>query len=160
MKTLTVQEAADRIQRTRAAVYAAIRKGLIKPERRHGVLLVSGADVDRYASISKRGRPRVTHSLPTDISQAELARRLGVSRQRVNQMLRQECHRARALVYVALGTGKLVRPETCSLCKLPKTVQAHHHDYSKPLKVRWLCAECHRLVHQHRPVQNGSKTRK
>lgn len=156
---LTVQEAADRVQRTRAAIYSAIRKGLIKPKREYGLLLVSGADADRYASISKRGRPRKTYSLPTNIPQAELARRLGVSRQHVNQMFRQECHRARQLVYVALQTGKLIKPKKCELCKEQKKVQAHHHDYSKPLDVKWLCSGCHNTMHWHRPLIRPRRTK-
>jgi len=47
----------------------------------------------------------------------------------------------------ALQTGQLMKPEVCSKCSEPKRLEAHHHDYSKPLEVIWLCCGCHRKVH-------------
>lgn len=52
----------------------------------------------------------------------------------------------------AIVHGVLVRPAVCGKCgDAPKPakdgrsrIQAHHHDYSKPLDVEWLCAKCHR----------------
>lgn len=60
--------------------------------------------------------------------------------------------RARNLVRNALKRGTLIRPDTCSKCGDTPTpakdgrsrIQGHHHDYSKPLDVEWLCAKCHR----------------
>ncbi len=46
----------------------------------------------------------------------------------------------------ALKTGKIVRPDRCSHCKVVGPVQAHHTDYSKPLDVVWCCFTCHRRV--------------
>jgi hypothetical protein len=49
-------------------------------------------------------------------------------------------------------TGNAIRDgrlfvESCEVCGSWKT-HAHHDDYSKPLDVRWLCAEHHSLWHQ------------
>lgn len=53
----------------------------------------------------------------------------------------------------AVEKGVLVRPETCERCGVVPSptsdgrvaIQAHHHDYSKPLDVEWICAKCHRI---------------
>lgn len=52
----------------------------------------------------------------------------------------------------ALTSGRIVRPNQCERCgQNPGTgrdgrslLHAHHHDYSKPLDVEWLCVKCHR----------------
>lgn len=48
----------------------------------------------------------------------------------------------------AIMRGDLV-PRPCEQCGAEKT-QGHHDDYSKPLEVRWLCVNCHRLEHLRR----------
>jgi len=45
----------------------------------------------------------------------------------------------------ALKTGKIKR-EPCEFCGNPKS-EGHHHDYTKPLLVRWVCKRHHLLVH-------------
>jgi hypothetical protein len=52
-------------------------------------------------------------------------------------------YRARMAVQYAIRVGKLVR-QPCLLCRTTVQVQAHHHDYRKPLDVDWLCFKCHR----------------
>lgn len=47
----------------------------------------------------------------------------------------------------AVKLGKIKRPIKCQKCKEKKKVQAHHHDYLKPLEVMWLCKKCHELEH-------------
>lgn len=67
--------------------------------------------------------------------------------------------RARVAVREAIKAGRLTRPSQCEKCKgtpkHPAKVHGHHDDYTKPLKVRWLCASCHRQHHwnngDHRP---------
>lgn len=53
-----------------------------------------------------------------------------------------ERFKAWSAVYKAVRAGRLLRLP-CEVCGSPRT-QAHHHDYSKPLDVRWLCFKCHR----------------
>ena len=70
---------------------------------------------------------------------------------------------AHAAVQVAIKNGTLIRPETCSRCKCNpspasdgrSTIQAHHHDYNKPLDVEWLCAKCHRQETPNYGEKNG-----
>ena len=57
----------------------------------------------------------------------------------------------RHAIYIAKRLYKN-RPDYCELCQKHKeqlswTIHAHHPDYSKPEKVKWLCAACHRKVH-------------
>jgi hypothetical protein len=53
---------------------------------------------------------------------------------------------ARMKMRSAIKTGKLVR-EPCLFCDDP-TAEGHHHDYSKPLEVTWLCKRHHELIHR------------
>lgn len=48
--------------------------------------------------------------------------------------------------------GLLVAPNHCNRCKCEAKkgkdgrtlLHGHHHDYSKPLDVEWICVKCHR----------------
>lgn len=53
---------------------------------------------------------------------------------------------ARYAVSNALRDGKLER-KPCAFCHSDGAVEAHHHDYSRPLDVTWLCRPCHRRFH-------------
>ena len=58
---------------------------------------------------------------------------------------------ARELVFRAIKTGKLIKPDYCSDCGVQKErnkIEAHHEDYNEPLKVVWLCKYCHRVRHE------------
>lgn len=53
--------------------------------------------------------------------------------------------KAKRMVRTEIEAGRLVR-QPCEVCgKLP--VDAHHDDYSQPLKVRWLCRKHHNELH-------------
>jgi hypothetical protein len=54
--------------------------------------------------------------------------------------------KARAAVHRALKSG-LLSKAPCETCG-SSTVEAHHHDYSKPLDVHWLCKACHVKSHE------------
>lgn len=60
-----------------------------------------------------------------------------------------ERFRARALLNQAIKRGEIVRPP-CEKCGAPKP-HAHHHDYSKPYDVEWLCKRCHYGEHRTSP---------
>lgn len=47
----------------------------------------------------------------------------------------------------AVKDGRLSRPDSCESCGKSCVPQGHHDDYTKPLNVRWLCSQCHSLVH-------------
>jgi len=59
-----------------------------------------------------------------------------------------EKYAAHKLTGNAIRDGRLIR-KPCELCN--KKAQAHHDDYSKPLKVRWFCPKHH--MEHHRMVR-------
>jgi hypothetical protein len=57
---------------------------------------------------------------------------------------------AKRKVQRAIRAGHLVRPSACSACGVSCRPHGHHDDYGKPLSVRWLCRECHRIADKQR----------
>lgn len=55
--------------------------------------------------------------------------------------------RANSMVSSAIESGKLKR-EPCRDCQSTINIQAHHPDYSKPLKVVWFCPVHHKAEHK------------
>lgn len=55
--------------------------------------------------------------------------------------------KARAAVGNAVRDGRLFKPDRCEHCGKADRLHGHHHDYSKPLAVVWLCVACHRQHH-------------
>lgn len=56
---------------------------------------------------------------------------------------------AAAILNNAVSRGKIVRPDKCSICGCSnRKIMGHHDDYSKPLKVRWVCQSCHQYIHE------------
>lgn len=58
-------------------------------------------------------------------------------------------HPDRRAAHVAVGNavrdGRILKMD-CAFCGASETV-AHHHDYSQPLNVTWLCQPCHHRFH-------------
>jgi hypothetical protein len=46
----------------------------------------------------------------------------------------------------AVKVGRIKRVALCEGCGLDKKLSKHHHDYSKPLLVVWLCKTCHAIA--------------
>lgn len=59
-------------------------------------------------------------------------------------------HPQKRAAHIAVGNavrdGRLMKLP-CAFCHSSGKVEAHHHDYSKPLDVTWLCKPCHRRFH-------------
>jgi DNA-binding CsgD family transcriptional regulator len=97
-------------------------------QRTHGTL-------ERNAEVVRRIR---AGERSTDV-----AKDLGVSRQRVEQIVRRMENRARSATQAALIRGDMVRPDACSACGAAGEIEAHHDDYTKPTDIEWLCRACH-----------------
>lgn len=59
--------------------------------------------------------------------------------------IKPQIYKARNALNNAVKSGKIIR-NPCKKCG-SKKVDAHHPDYSKPLKVIWLCRSCHAKEH-------------
>jgi hypothetical protein len=55
---------------------------------------------------------------------------------------------AKRSVKEAKRSGRLIAPMCCENCGEKKLLDAHHSDYSQPLKVDWLCRKCHLERHR------------
>jgi hypothetical protein len=62
------------------------------------------------------------------------------------QAAKPERVRANTAVNNAVRDGRLIK-QPCAFCGTSEPVEAHHHDYAKPLDVTWLCKPCHRRFH-------------
>lgn len=63
-------------------------------------------------------------------------------------------------VHRAIKAGRLIKPEKCENCGIITKLEAHHPDYSQPLKVQFLCMNCHKAEHKKinekmRKIENG-----
>jgi hypothetical protein len=61
--------------------------------------------------------------------------------------VRQAKANARRVFLGAVQSGRLHRPDKCSMCGKVDFVEGHHNDYYKPLDVEWLCSPCHLWFH-------------
>lgn len=83
-----------------------------------------------------------------DRARANLPHRVAKRREifesyKVEQPLRRKAHIA---VGNALRDGRL-KKQPCAFCSQTEGLEAHHHDYNRPLDVTWLCKPCHRKFH-------------
>ena len=68
--------------------------------------------------------------------------------QRRYRLRHAEKHQAHSIVRSAVKACRIVVAVWCQRCGCVTDLEAHHHDYSKPLSVEWLCSTCHGLAHR------------
>lgn len=60
--------------------------------------------------------------------------------------------KARQGINQAVSLGRIIKPTVCENYTTNGScspyIEAHHEDYDKPLKVRWLCRKCHSIIHK------------
>lgn len=66
------------------------------------------------------------------------------TKQRVDKPVK---YKARYTLTNAVRDGKIMKPKDCERCGKGGQIDGHHHDYSKPLDVNWLCVPCHNQEH-------------
>ena len=60
-------------------------------------------------------------------------------------------------IHAAIRRGELVRPVCCEQCGKTGRIEAAHFNYTEKLRVRWLCASCHRAW-DHAAPKGGSRS--
>ncbi|KKM22763.1 hypothetical protein LCGC14_1622020 [marine sediment metagenome] len=136
----------------------------MKEGDRFGMLTVLGeAGRDRFRHILWRCRCDCGIELLAPGSRLKIGDRKTCGRHRIRQPRRyypekqrqyyydpvqHERHVARYTTNHAVKARTLVK-RPCVQCGSPDS-QAHHLDYSQPLKVQWLCVPCHNLEHPKR----------
>lgn len=84
------------------------------------------------------------------IKQIDIAKKLGVSRQRINQILHPEKNRTRGTVSQLIGLGKIppARSLRCVDCGA-KAKEYDHRDYTKRRLIEPVCKPCHNKRTKH-----------
>ena len=102
-------------------------------------------DADRFKTDA---RMKDRHERYRNTEQGKAAIKRNVS---LWQSKNPEKRAAHLLLHNALRRGKKEKPAHCSKCgqqTTSKRLHAHHHDYTMPLDVTWLCAMCHTSEHR------------
>ncbi len=59
--------------------------------------------------------------------------------------------KARAKLKYNVRAGNIQKPDICEICRKffsKQNLGGHHNDYNKALEVIWVCAMCHKTLHQ------------
>lgn len=91
--------------------------------------------------IDRQTNPRVREY---DRERAKLPERIARTTANTKRWRREHVDRQRA--QNAAARASLTAPVHCEGCGLPRRLEKHHHDYSKPLLVVWLCKPCHAIA--------------
>lgn len=126
-------------------------QGACKECRRAAVRRNRALRIGHYKAY-ERGRASAPHrvSAVKAYAKTDAGKAAAIRAKRKQIAKHPEKRRARVAVGNAVRDGRLKRgPCSCGSAK----TQAHHHDYSKPLEVEWLCSRCHRDRHREQERQ-------
>ena len=90
----------------------------------------------------------------------EKVRPLELERTRLHARTHRQGYRANAKLRYAIRKGWIVRPDHCERCGATGRIEGAHHDYDRPLDVRWLCVSCHRAWDKAEPKLTHQVTEK
>lgn len=68
--------------------------------------------------------------------------------EKLSRILNPEIKSASNFIYRNTKTGKINRPDTCSVCGEKRRIVAHHEDYNFPFEIDWVCDPCHKRIHK------------
>jgi ribosomal protein S27AE len=60
---------------------------------------------------------------------------------------------AHLILASAVLRGLVNKPNECSKCGAGGRIDGHHHDYTRPIDVTWLCRQCH--VSEHKALREA-----
>jgi len=110
--------------------------------------------IQRFPLAAERGYVSalvgIIKAIRTDIDELlvpELGRISRESGLRGDELHEDTKRRENDLLRNAMRRGEVKRPSKCQRCGKAGKVDAHHSDYNKATKVRWLCRLCHETVH-------------
>lgn len=113
-----------------------------------------------YLRDAGRFRIKVFALLNNGAKQIDIARTLGVSRQRINQIVHYEKHLARAIVTNRVTCGTILKASLlkCVACG-EQAEEYDHRDYKKSKEVEPLCKRCHtkRTPHWHTGIFDSKR---
>ncbi len=112
------------------------------------------ANPDHFRRISRETYERTKPKRLAEVrayARSERGRELQRQRSAVRRVTEAEKILARTKLNNAIRDGHIARGP-CRDCGVPDT-HGHHHDYSKPLDVIWLCQEYH--IAEHRRTNRG-----
>lgn len=136
------KKAVEYYQKNSEKIRARRRACNLKPERKQKIAEYSHAYWLRTRDNPEWRAKRATWARAYRKRHQE-EHRLDSARQRVKFA---DETKAKSIVNHALRDGELKR-EPCEICG-KEPAQAHHDDYNYPLKVRWLCQDCHARWHR------------
>lgn len=117
----------------------------IKQRRLRDGDLLRARERQRYSADPDRQRKAAAEYRRSD--RGKRLNALAVQRYRARNA---EKHAAHVEVRKAIAAGILTKPDRCELAHLGGCngrLEAHHHDYTRPLEVRWLCVSHHQSRH-------------
>ncbi len=115
----------------------------------HGLTSMETCDIDNTRRINREhmGRARAK-----DIEKFK-------ERERNNPPASPEKVCARSVLNMAIKSGKIIKPQYCTVCGTGRRINGHHPNYDKPLEVEWLCPLCHAKRHRKKGIKKGHHRR-